>query len=255
MENEIPKALENYINKMQNTAQEILVKVFNDNLGGTMTFDIDSLNQKYPNLNMDLLLEILNEQDEIRNAHIERDNLVVRTENDYANYPETFLDEACLDEIEIMCARHILWIYDAPYGERADFSGHTIHNIDFTNKNLCGAILSNANFKNCNFDEVALCNCDIINSTFENCSFKRAVIEEADLTGSYFDETDFSKASLLHSAFGGTQFNVCNFESASAYRSYVENMQTTNCHYAYMCFDDCTTNFDEYSDTISMEMS
>lgn len=55
-----------------------------------------------------------------------------------------------------MCAKHTLHLHDAG-GKKLDLSGKKLLNIDFSNKDICGADLSEAVFVNCNFENTSLC--------------------------------------------------------------------------------------------------
>lgn len=166
--------------------------------------------------------------------------------------PEEYLDESCLDTIEILCAKHTLWIYDDADGEQAEFNGRTFHNVDFRNKNLCGAILSHASFKNCNFDNASLCSCEIQNSIFENCKFTNIVAEESDFSNSIFLDCDFRKSIMTHSNYCNAKMYNCDFENAFAPVSFVYGIETIDCIDSEFCFDECTIDPSEYDSTLEI---
>ena len=110
-------------------------------------------------------------------------------------------------EIEIICAKHTLWLHEVDGGEQADFSNKVIINYDFTGKNLINAVFDKAKIDNCifndadisysSFDGAVLNDCDIENVTANNTSFRNAEILYCDLTGSEFEDCNFSYSKFV----------------------------------------------------------
>lgn len=249
-----PKVLLAFRDDMRENLQEIWSKAINDNLGGKIIFNKAYLQNIFRNKNLDyeLLCDALKCFEEIESVKFDGTNMLVKTDSNFAKYPDTFINEGCYSDVEIICARHTLWIYDDPDGEQADFTGYIVHNIDFTVKNLCGAIFKDAVFKNCTFDDATLCNCDFTNSVFENCNFDKAILEESNFKSAYFEECSFVHASMLHSKFESTAFSDCNMDEADAYQSYVENLSVVGCSNSEECFEGCVDDYAEHNSEISM---
>ena len=135
-----------------------------------------------------------------------------------------FTDED-VAEIEILCAKHTLWLYEGS-GEKLDLSGKRLLNIDFSNKDICGADLSNAVFVNCNFENASLCSANVRNAEFKNCNLKRLTAEESDFTESKFFDCDLSRAFFTHSNFKGAEIMDSNVQGANFSSSCLEGADT-----------------------------
>ena len=119
-----------------------------------------------------------------------------------------FTDED-VDDIEIMCAKHTLWLYEGS-GEKLDLSGKKLLNIDFSNKDLCSAVLRDTEFVNCNFDRASLCFADFENAKFNRCSLKHFTAEESNFKDSYFTNCNLEGAYFTHSNFANAGLFNCN---------------------------------------------
>lgn len=64
------------------------------------------------------------------------DSLIIHTRDDRTVDEYDFTD-ADVADIEILCAKHTLWLYEGS-GEKVDLSGKKLLNIDFSNKDLFG---------------------------------------------------------------------------------------------------------------------
>lgn len=135
-----------------------------------------------------------------------------------------FTDEDVAD-IEIMCAKHTLWLYEGS-GAKLDLSGKKFLGIDFSNKDLCGANLSNAVFVNCSFKNTSLCSANVQNAEFKNCNLKRLTAEESDFTQSKFFDCNLSNAFFTHSNFKGAEIIDSDVQGADFSSSCMEGVDT-----------------------------
>ena len=133
-------------------------------------------------------------------------------------------------EIEIICAKHALWIYDEKGGKRADFSNSLLENVDLSNCNLCGADFSGAVFINCNLDDASMCDADFKGAKFKQCSLRHFTAEGANFTESDFYNSDLRGAYFTASNFTNAKMADCNFHEASFMNCCLESWITTDCN-------------------------
>lgn len=140
-------------------------------------------------------------------------------------------DANCTTELEIICAKHALWIYGEEGGERADFSNCLLKNVNLANCNLCGADFSGAVFINCKLDDASMCDADFKDTKFKQCSLRHFTAEGADLTGSDFYNCDLRGAYFTASNFTNGKMAECNFHEASFMNCCLESWNTTDCNH------------------------
>lgn len=132
-------------------------------------------------------------------------------------------------ELEIICAKHALWIYGESGGERADFSNCLLENVNLSNCNLCGADFSGATFINCNLDNASMCDADFENAKFKRCSLRHFTAEGANFKGSDVYNCDLNGAYFTESNFTGSKVVDCNFYKASFRYCCLESWECANC--------------------------
>ena len=135
-----------------------------------------------------------------------------------------FTDEDVAD-MEIMCAKHTLWLYEGN-GEKLDLSGKKLLNIDFSNKDICGADLSNAVFVNCSFKNTSLCSANVQNAELKNCNLKRVTAEESNFAESKFIDCNLSSAFFTHSNFKSAEIIDSDVQGADFSSSCMEGVDT-----------------------------
>lgn len=150
-----------------------------------------------------------------------------------------FTDEDYTD-IEVMCAKHTLYLHDAG-GEKLDLSGKKFLNIDFSNKDICGADLSDAVFVNCNFENTSLCSSDERKAEFKHCNLNGLTAEESDfaeskfldcnLSNAYFTHSNFRDAEIIDSNVKRTNFSSCCMEGVDNDGTDLFAAVTNNCSY------------------------
>lgn len=121
------------------------------------------------------------------------------------------------NKIDLMLARHVLWMHDEPGGERADFSGSAIRGYDFSGRDLIGAIMDDAMLIECDFsrtdmthasfDHTTLRNCRMDNVVANSAIFHEAEIQSCSFTGTSFEDCDFSDAKIIDA----TDFDSVNY--------------------------------------------
>lgn len=171
-----------------------------------------------------LLLDMLMDSGMIEDNILHSDSIeIILTEKAVNTRYRECYDANWSTELEIICAKHALWIYDVTGGERADFSDCLLENVDLSNCNLCAADFSGATLINCNLDDASMCDADFKNAKFNNCSFKHhtaenadfkcAVFEKCNCTGAYFGASNFTNAQLNSVSVMNADFGHCCMQS------------------------------------------
>lgn len=109
------------------------------------------------------------------------------------------------DDVEIMYAKHILFNHGEG-GEKADFSGCRLTNLDLRHMQLNGADFIGALLENVRMNEAGLCFCSFRNAKLVGCNLNGAVAEEADFHGATFTECKMRNGIFVHSNFAHTRF-------------------------------------------------
>ena len=122
------------------------------------------------------------------------------------------------DEIEIMLAKHILWLHDAG-GERADFTNCEIYDMDLESYRLDQAIFKNAVIRNCSLRCANVQGADFENATFEICDVSHIVSEDVNFKGANFKICEMQS----------TVFQNCNLKNASIFQSLTSDCRMQNC--------------------------
>ena len=85
--------------------------------------------------------------------------------------------------VEVAQARHALWCYGEPDGQRADFTRKGLTNLDFSGKNFDDALFCEAELYRCDFTGCSLDCADFTGAKLYDCDFTDAQLDCADFTG------------------------------------------------------------------------
>ena len=118
------------------------------------------------------------------------------------------------EEVEVMCARHILWLHGAGGGQ-ADFSGCLLDGLDLSRKDLSRAVLDGAKFSN-----TRLCGTELSSASCRRTKIYRCDLTEAVATEASFKEAEcvcstFDRGMFAHSNFTGAVFTDCTMYNGS----------------------------------------
>ena len=109
------------------------------------------------------------------------------------------------DDVEIMYAKHILFNHDEG-GEKADFSGCRLTNLDMRHMQLNGADFTGALLEGVRMNDAGLCFCTFRDAKLVGCNLNGAVAEESDFCGATFTECKMRNGIYTHSNFAHTSF-------------------------------------------------
>lgn len=215
--------LNNFIERMSDVADDILAKATAELSEDNDEYEVDVERYNKPGepvINAALLDDMLMESGMVEDSILHEGCIELKLNR---QIPDTSYRK-CYNandstEIEIICAKQALWIYDERGGERADFSNCLLENVDLSNCNLCAADFSGATLINCNLDDASMCDADFKNAKISNCSFKHhtaenadfkcAVFENCNCNGAYFGASNFTNAQLNSVSVMNADFGHC----------------------------------------------
>lgn len=219
--------LNNFIERMSDVADDILAKATAELSEDNDEYEVDVERYNKPGepvINAALLDDMLMESGMVEDSILHEGCIELKLNR---QIPDTSYRK-CYNandstEIEIICAKQALWIYDEKGGERADFSNCLLENVDLSNCNLCAADFSGATLINCNLDDASMCDADFKNAKISNCSFKHhtaenadfkcAVFENCNCNGAYFGASNFTNAELNTVSVMNADFGHCCMQS------------------------------------------
>ncbi len=222
--------LKNFIERMSEVAEDILSKapaqLSEDN--DKYEVDIEKYNRPgEPVINAALLDDMLMDSGMVEDSVLHEGYIELKLSRQLSENPyRKCYDSNDSTEIEIICAKHALWIYDEKGGERADFSDCLLENVNLSNCNLCAANFSGATLINCNLDNASMCDAKFENTKFDNCSFKHHTAENADFKGAVFENCNCNGAYFGGSNFTNAQLNSVSVMNADFGHCCVQAMQT-----------------------------
>lgn len=227
-------SLKNFIERMSEVAEDILSKAIEQSSEDNRNYiaELEKYNKPgEPIISPALLDDMLTDSGMVEDTILHDDSIEMCLTEQAANnrYRERY-DANSSTELEIICAKHALWIYGESGSERADFSNCLLENVNLSNCNLCGADFSGATFINCKLDDASMCDADFENAKFKRCSLRHFTAEEADFKDSDFYNCDLRGACFTHSNFTKSKMADCNFHETSFMNCCLESWISTNCN-------------------------
>ena len=126
------------------------------------------------------------------------------------------------DDVEVMYAKHILFNHGQG-GERADFSGCRLTNLDLRHMQLNGADFTGALLENVRLNDSGLCFGAFRNAKLVGCNLTSVIAEEADFCGATFTECKMRNCIFTHSNFAHTSFQDSDLWMSSFADCCIEN--------------------------------
>lgn len=128
------------------------------------------------------------------------------------------IKELTSQEVEIMLAKHVLWLHDAG-GEQADFSNCEIYDMDLESYRLDQAIFKNAVIRNTSLRCAEMQGTDFENALFQVCDISHTIPEDANFKGARFKVCDLQ----------ATVFKNCNMKDARFFQVATNDCRMNNC--------------------------
>lgn len=226
--------LKNFTERMAEVVDDILSKAVAESSKDNREYEVNIDEYNIPGepiVEFALLLDMLMDSGMIEDNILHSDSIEIILTKQAVNtqYRECY-DANCSTELEIICAKHALWIYGVTGGEQADFSNCRLENVNLSNCNLCGADFNGATLINCKFDDASMCDANFKNAKFHRCSIRYSTAEDADFKNSDFYNCDLRGAWFTHSNFTKSRMADCNFHETSFMNCCLESWIITDCN-------------------------
>lgn len=200
-----------YTNEMYWLADKYVQKALLSQLDCQYRIDFDEVRNlcRHSEFNEELFMGMLSDRDEINDVEFSDDGCTVTISEPYLRQEdEQSLRKLTSEEVEIICAKHILWLHDAG-GEQADFSKCLLKDLNLSGKNLINAVLDGAKFQNVKLKDAEMCFASCNNTKFHNCEMINIVAEEAEFKNAECIACNFDGSIFTHSDFTGAKFYDC----------------------------------------------
>lgn len=176
-----------------------------------------------------LLHEMVCARPEFLAAELFDDELVLQMDPKYLPTEEA-LRRPTEEELQIMCAKHLLWAYGEG-GEQADFSGCDLSELDLSGLKLNGAIFTGANLWATSLERAELCFADFSGAVLENCNAKSISADEAVFKNAVLLDCDLSNAQMEHCNFTGADLTGTTLWNARMRFACLDGATLPDCAY------------------------
>lgn len=211
---------------------------------GSIRFNDVQDNAFHENFDEALFLDMLLDRPEIEDidSDMECYHFTVAEAYRPQEQPLRELDE---DEVEVICAKHILW-HNGEGGEQANFSNCLIKGVNLKYKNLLSAVFDNTRFIDVNFRNASLCFSSFEGAQFYDCELDSATAEECSFKGAKFVRTDMYYTAFGHSNLTDAQFIDCEMLNAILQGCCIENTDFGNARQGDINMENTSDNEQEW---------
>lgn len=195
--------LTEFCDKVQSTVDKMMRDAVRYNQNGEFRILLDKYTAEFDDevSCRPIIYETLCHRPEITDLEEYSDMLVVHVSPEYLPQP-TELRRISPEQFEIMCAKHLLWLYDES-GEQADFSGCDLSDVDLRHKKLNNALFVGARLYSVPMDGAELCFTDFTGADMRNCSLRNITADEIVMKNAVAYTCDFTNAVMMHGNFTG----------------------------------------------------
>lgn len=206
-----------HADEMRWLADKYVQKALNGQLDCQYRIDFDEVRNlcRHSEFNEELFMDMLSDRAEIDDAEFLDDGCTVTISELYLRQEnEEGLRSLNSEEVEIVCAKHILWLHGAG-GEQADFSNCLIKDMNMSGKNLINAVFDGAKLVNTDLRRASLCFTLFNGTRFHNCNLSNVIAEESEFKNAEYVACNLDRAIFTHSDFTGAKFYDCTMKNGS----------------------------------------
>lgn len=240
--------LAEFVDRLHNLTNQFVADAIDKQVEGEYKISLAPIRNKVVNDSFSdtLFMEMLSERPEIAEVDYDYENDTVSVA--LADEHIRFSDESGMrylteQDIEVMCAKHILWLNDEG-GEQADFSNCVIRGMDMSRRNLNQAIFDGAKISNTQLYSAELCFASCVGTKFYNCHATDLTAEEANFKGAEFIGTELGRGIFTHSNFTDARFRNCEVYSCSLDGSCIEGTDFGDTDTSLVRMNRCTYDED-----------
>lgn len=205
----ISAALLAYGEKMKKILDTVIDQALDDHDQSAYIISLPQVKETFDNdiIDDDLFTAMLRERPEIVDMDVcdGGDIMVVLSLESIIEHDLSKLRVLTQQDVEIMYAKHILFNYGEG-GEKADFSGCRLTNLDMRHMQLNGADFTGALLEGVRMNDAGLCFCVFRDAKLVGCNLTNAIAEEADFCGATFTKCKMQNGIYTHSNFAHTSF-------------------------------------------------
>lgn len=159
----------------------------------------------------DLFAEMISERTEFIEVE-ETNNELYLTIN--PEYITEVPHELTQQELDIICAKHILWMNDVG-GERANLSNCVLRDLDLYGRELSYCVCCSAAIENCNMHSASFINADFEGTHFSNCRMQDTYFERTNLSKAVFNNCDISDSFISGCKLTDAVMKDCNLDNTN----------------------------------------
>ena len=203
---------------------------------GFMRIPVDGLD--IDNRHSHILADMLRENSLFKEVKVKDDRLIISVNRQ--EQKETPRHRPSEEKVEIMCAKHYLWLYEQVGGEQADFTGMDLSDHDLMFKRLDEAVFRDSIMHNVEMKEGSFTGCDFTGAEFISTLAYASIFDESDFTGAKLDQSNFQKASMVNCVFNNADFGSTEFNNAVLDNSDLTGAKTGFANFTDTRVDNCT---------------
>ena len=222
----VSAALLAYGEKMKKILDHVIDQALDDHDQSAYIISLPQVKETFNNdiIDDELFTAMLRERPEIVDMDVcdGGDIMVVLSNESIIAHDLSKMRVLTQDDVEIMYAKHILFNHDEG-GEKADFSGCRLTNLDMRHMQLNGANFTGALLEGVRMNDAGLCFCTFRDAKLVGCTLNGAIAEESDFCGATFTECKMRNGIFTHSNFAHTSFQDTDLWMSSFASCCIEN--------------------------------
>ena len=222
----VSAALLAYGEKMKKILDHVIDQALDDHDQSAYIISLPQVKETFDNdiIDDELFTAMLRERPEIVDMDVcdGGDIMVVLSHESIIAHDLSKMRVLTQDDVEIMYAKHILFNHDEG-GEKADFSGCRLTNLDMRHMQFNGADFTGALLEGVRMNDAGLCFCTFRDAKLVGCNLNGAVAEESDFCGATFTECKMRNGIYTHSNFAHTSFQDTDLWMSSFASCCIEN--------------------------------
>ncbi len=204
---------------------------------------------------VELFIAMLKERPEIEDMDVDDNGevMVTLSPESIQAHETSKLRVLTQDELNIMQAKHTLWVYDQG-GEQANFSGCRLSGLDMSGMQLNGADFTGALLDHVNMSSSGVCSCVFQDVRFVGCSMTGICAEEADFSGATFEDCNIKRGVFTHSNFARAQFHDTDLRMADMRLCCMEGTRITGTGMEEVNLSDTPEDEESWGNDFGQEM-
>ena len=222
----VSAALLAYGEKMDKILDAVINQALDNHDQSAYIISLSEVQETYDNgtIDTELFIAMLRERPEIVDMDV-GDNgevMVTLSLESITEHDESRMRVLIQQDVDIMYAKHILWSYGEG-GEKADFSGCRLTDLDLRHMQLNGADFTGALLENVQMNGTGLCFCMFRDTKLVGCDLNNTIAEEADFRGATFTECKMCNGIFTHSNFAHASFQDTDLDESRFASCCIEN--------------------------------